>query len=347
MGYRDFRVNLKRLVKSNQADPKDFVFKYCRCAQLWDSPYIHWNADILGCCFSYTRPFSSGSFSNILERMNIGYLAETRKILLGELPREAMSQENPCYVCSDMNDSDIFPSIKNYIQSRYKGKAILSSEDITFIQLEFTTNCQLNCPGCWRNLFPMKDILPRGYLKPDDLRTLLENSDLKHLKKIDYTLNGESLLNPHFVELLKICYDHSIETLADIGLNFNYITDEQIEAIVDAKVHHIRIALDGVRQETYSRYRINGNFDKVIENIKRLQAYKQKVNSKYPRLIWGMIGFNWNVREIWIARKMAEDLGMKFHIKRNSASKVDQFTSENELIYLKHYEEIEREKREE
>ena len=111
----------------------------------------------------------------------------------------------------------------------------------------------------------------------------------------------------------------------------------------------IILSIDGASQETYSKYRVGGNFDKVIENIKRLQAYKQKVNSKYPRLIWGMIGFNWNVREIWIARKMAEDLGMEFHIKRNSASKVDQFTSENELIYLKHYEEIEieREKREE
>ena len=49
-----------------------------------------------------------------------------------------------------------------------------------------------------------------------------------------------------------------------------------MKAIVDTKMHFIRLSIDGASQETYSRYRVNGNFDRVIENIKRLQAYKQK-----------------------------------------------------------------------
>ena len=63
-------------------------------------------------------------------------------------------------------------------------------------------------------------------------------------------------------------------------------------------MHFIRLSIDGASQETYSRYRVNGNFDRVIENIKRLQAYKQKVGSEYPDLTWYMTGFNWNIHEI-------------------------------------------------
>ena len=326
------KINTSSIVENSSPNNSDIMLP-TRCTFLWDQPIVHWNGDILGCCINYNRPFSSGSFSNILERMNSQYLIETRKILLDKLPLEAMSRENPCYDCYTLRDQNIFTPAKNYIQAHYKDKSILKSEDITFIRLELTTSCQLNCPGCWRNISPIKNNITRGYLKPNDLKTLLENSDLKHITKLNLSANGESLLNPHFIELLKICYNHNIETSADTGFNLNHITDEQIEAIVDTKMDFICLSIDGASQETYSRYRINGNFDKVIENIKRLQAYKQKVNSKYPKLLWKMIIFNWNIHEIDKARKMAEELDIDFCLSKNSCDFVDNLTLENKKIF--------------
>ena len=327
MSYQD---NLKKF----RQDPQNYILKP-QCIFLWSDPIIHWNGDILGCCINYNGVFSKGNknFTNILERMNSKYLIEIRKILLDELPLEVMSRENPCYNCYTIREEVIFSSIKKYIQALYKGKSILTSEDMTAIRLEFTTSCQLKCPGCWRNSLLIKNIITQGYLKPNDLKTLLEDSGLNHLKLIICTANGESLLNPHFVELLKICYDHNIQTSADTGFNLNHITDEQIEVIVDTKMPSIILSIDGASQETYSKYRVGGNFDKVIENIKRLQAYKQKVGSEYPELLWRMIIFNWNIHEIDTARKMAKDLGIDFTITKNNAPFVDTLTPENEHIY--------------
>ena len=81
MSYQD---NLKKF----RQDPQNYILKP-QCIFLWSDPIIHWNGDILGCCLNYNRPFSSGSFSNILERMNSRYFIEVRKILLGELPLDS------------------------------------------------------------------------------------------------------------------------------------------------------------------------------------------------------------------------------------------------------------------
>ena len=327
MSYYD---NLKKFRKN----PQKQILRP-QCTSLWEHPIIHWNGDILGCCLNFTRPFSygNGNFTNIMDRMNSVHLIETRKILLDEAPLDSMSRENPCYECYTIRDQTIFSSIKNWIYIHYRNKSILTSEDMTAIRLEFTTSCQLKCPGCWRMHPFVKNKIAYGHLKPNDLRILLEDGGLNHLKLITCAANGESLLNPHFVELLQICHEHDIELTNDTGFNFNHITDEQIEAIVDTKMDFICLSIDGTSQETYSRYRINGNFDKVIENIKRLQAYKRKVGSEYPELLWSMIGFNWNIHEIDTARKMAEDLDMRFELKRNFAVDIDHLTPKNECIY--------------
>ena len=332
LSYRRSLEKLKELsLSKNNTKLEIFNFKP-RCKRLWEETIINWNGDIIGCNINYTRPFSEGNsnFSNILNRMNSRYLIETRSILLDELSNEFMSQENPCYDCYTFKDKDILTLTKQYIQAHYKNKIILSSEDITFIQLEFTTHCQLKCSGCWRCDPLLYKNIPDGHLLPENLKTLFEDGKLDHLQTINISFNGEGLMNPHFAELLHICYDYGIKTIAPIGFNFNYITDEQIEAIVDTKLSPIRLSIDGASQETYSKYRVDGNFDKVIENIKRLQAYKQKVGSEYPELTWYMVAFNWNIHEADKAQKMAEELGIEFKLVSNCFPKVDKLTLENE-----------------
>ena len=332
ISYRKSLEKLRELsVEKTNTEVEIFNFKP-RCKRLWEETIINWNGDIIGCNTNYTRPFSEGNnnFSNMLSRMNSQYLYETRSILLNKLPLESMSQMNPCYDCYTFKDKNILAHTKKYIQTYYKDKTILSSKDITFIQLEFTTKCQLKCSGCWRCDPFLYKTIPEGHLLPENLKTLLEDSGLNHLQTINVSFNGEGLMNPHFAELLHICYNHKVKTIAPIGFNFNHITDEQIEAIVDTKLTPIRLSIDGASQETYSQYRIGGNFDRVIENIKRLQAYKQKVGSEYPELTWYMVAFNWNIHEADKARKMAEELGVGFRLVSNCFPKVDTLTPENE-----------------
>jgi hypothetical protein len=75
------------------------------------------------------------------------------------------------------------------------------------------------------------------------------------------------------------------------------------------------ISIDGASQEIYSLYRVNGNFNTVIENIKKLNYYKQKYNSKFPELLWQYVLMEHNENDVVKAKMMAKELNMRIWFK--------------------------------
>jgi MoaA/NifB/PqqE/SkfB family radical SAM enzyme len=74
-------------------------------------------------------------------------------------------------------------------------------------------------------------------------------------------------------------------------------------------------SIDGASNETYQLYRVKGNFDTVIENVRKINRFKQQQHSDYPQLTWQFVVFGHNEHEIPVARRLASDLGMKFSPK--------------------------------
>src|SRR5262249_4945805 len=70
-------------------------------------------------------------------------------------------------------------------------------------------------------------------------------------------------------------------------------------------------------QETYEIYRRGGNYNTVIENVRRINKCKRKYRSDLPALLWQFVAFGHNEHEIPKARKLAKKLGMSFHVKLN------------------------------
>jgi len=77
----------------------------------------------------------------------------------------------------------------------------------------------------------------------------------------------------------------------------------------------LRCSIDGASQETYSQYRINGNFEQVIANIRTLNKFKESYGTRYPKLTWQFIVFGFNEDEIHKAEALACELDMTFSIK--------------------------------
>jgi MoaA/NifB/PqqE/SkfB family radical SAM enzyme len=95
----------------------------------------------------------------------------------------------------------------------------------------------------------------------------------------------------------------------------NTAKEDVLEGLVKYKFRRLTCSIDGASNETYKLYRIRGNFDKVIENIKRINSYKKKYRSKYPLLTWQFVVFGHNEHEISLARKLAATLNMRFYLK--------------------------------
>lgn len=172
--------------------------------------------------------------------------------------------------------------------------------------IEACSLCQLNCRDCYMRKDDKNCIIGNGYLKFKDFKKFIEKHP--YIKDIELSLSGEIFLNPELLEIIKYAYEKNVKLTAFNGVNFNTVSDEMLEALVKYKFTGITFSIDGTSQKTYEMYRRNGNFDKVIENIKKLNKYKEKYNSKFPILNWQYIVFEHNKHEIIETTKLKEEL---------------------------------------
>ena len=180
-----------------------------------------------------------------------------------------------------------------------------------FISVEASTLCQLKCLHCnIRNDF---GIIGKGFLKYIDFKKFLDNHEF--IKRIELSSYGEIFLNPELSEIIKYAHSKKVELTANSGVNFNTVKDEMLELLVKCKFNSLCIAVDGASQEIYSQYRVNGNFDTVISNIKKLNKYKMKYNSEFPKLRWQYVIMSHNECEVAKAKILAKALDMEIFFK--------------------------------
>lgn len=189
------------------------------------------------------------------------------------------------------------------------------------LRLEATAKCQLKCPLCLTGTHYHRkhSAVGWGHLQVDKFRSFLEkNPQIQSLELSNY---GELFLHPHIKEILEIAYQKNITLTALNGTNLNHLPDEVAELLVRYKFRKMKVSIDGASQETYQQYRVGGKFEQVIENIRKINFYKKKYQSPYPKLKWQFIVFGHNEHELPKAKKMAQELNMSFKAKLNYSPK--------------------------
>jgi len=181
------------------------------------------------------------------------------------------------------------------------------------IRLDLSTHCQLKCPSCPTAQGKIDSELGSGFVSFDQFRDLIENNpELLHVELSNW---GESLLNPQLPLILETAYRHNVIVTISNGANLNTVKPEALEAIVKYRVRQITCSIDGASQETYSQYRINGDYNRVIANIRSINHHKRVHRTQFPILLWQFVAFGHNQHEIPRARALAAELGMEFYVK--------------------------------
>jgi MoaA/NifB/PqqE/SkfB family radical SAM enzyme len=200
------------------------------------------------------------------------------------------------------------------------------------IKLEACSMCQLNCIHCptvemlqinglakdsksYRKEAARKSTIGWGSLAFSNFKQLIDNNP--HIRRIELSNFGEIFLNPELPLMLRYAYEKGVILTAQNGVNLNNITDEMIECLVKYRFHNISVSIDGASQKTYSMYRRGGDFDRVLQNIRRINSLKEKCRSKYPKLSWSFIIFGHNEHEILKAKRIARELCMEFFTQLN------------------------------
>lgn len=226
---------------------------------------------------------------------------------------------------SKLNNKRIWNYVKlmaSYYISKTTGKAFINAKP-TSLEIEPTTSCNLRCPQC-----------------PSGLREFTRNTgmlDLPLYKKIiDEThqelvwlilyFQGEPFLNKQFLEFVKYAAQKNIYTAT--SSNAHYFTDDMAKATVESGLDRLIISIDGTSQDTYGKYRIGGNVEKVIEGTEKLLFWKKKLKSKTPHIIWQFIVFKHNEHQLPEIKKLAKQVGVD-ELGIKTAQIYDYQTSDN------------------
>jgi len=186
-----------------------------------------------------------------------------------------------------------------------------SGRGVSAVRLEASSVCQLKCPLCSTGRGETKDsVVGGGFLRFDDFRRFVEMNP--RVKSIELSNFGEIFLNPELKDILRYAHSKKIGLYAMNGVNLNTAGDDILEALVVYGFRILNVSIDGASDDTYSLYRRGGDFNRVIDNIRKINSYKKKHGSGLPYINWQFVLFGHNEHELPAAKMMAKELGMEF-----------------------------------
>jgi radical SAM protein with 4Fe4S-binding SPASM domain len=193
----------------------------------------------------------------------------------------------------------------------------------TIVEIEPTTSCNLRCPQCPSGLREFSR--ETGMLDLTLYKKIIDEISPELVYVILY-FQGEPFLNKSFLEFVKYAAQKNIYTAT--SSNAHYFTDEMAKATVESGLDRLIISIDGTSQETYSKYRVGGDLEKVIEGTKKLLKWKKELNRSTPHIIWQFIAFKHNEHQIPELKKLAKEIGVN-ELGIKTAQIYDYQTSDN------------------
>ncbi|MDR3039054.1 MAG: radical SAM protein [Candidatus Adiutrix sp.] len=167
--------------------------------------------------------------------------------------------------------------------------------------LEIITHCNLRCPMCSNGNGRSYD--EKGQIMSFPTFKRLWDKIRKRVNLLVLVGQGESFMHPNIYDILKLV----APTPVHIDTNANLKLDA--ERIVRSSLQTLIFSVDGVDQRTYEQYRVGGNFEKVLANIRAVVQAKKNLG-RGPVTVFKYVVFKHNEAYLEEAEKLARQLGV-------------------------------------
>lgn len=170
-----------------------------------------------------------------------------------------------------IKDTNFIKAGYSYLKSTIAGSVKTDYMPLS-IGAELTNNCNLHCPECSSGSDMMTR--SRGFMDIDLFNKVI--SELSpYLFNINLYFQGEPMLHPLFFSFVKD--SRKINTI--VSTNGHFLSVGNSEKIVKSGLSKLIISLDGLDQNTYSAYRMNGCVNTVLDGLKNVTTAKEKYSS--------------------------------------------------------------------
>ncbi len=192
---------------------------------------------------------------------------------------------------------------RSYNRSKRSGRAELNSKPFA-ISIEPTTACNLGCPECPSGLrqFNRKT----GNLKLDLFKKVIDQMK-EHLIYLTFYFQGEPYINPDFLDMVK--YANKSKIYTSTSTNAHFLNKDNAIRTIESGLDKLIVSVDGTTQETYEKYRINGDLNKALEGIREVVKWKTKLKSNKPKVVMQFLVVKHNEHQILEAKKLAKNIG--------------------------------------
>ena len=204
-----------------------------------------------------------------------------------------------------------------------------SGETVEWIDIELTSYCNIDCPGCFRQVKRKKvnHILNKDVLTYKQIKKWITKEKFPNCKLINFCGSiDEPTLHPELLQIL----DHFDGVNINISSNGSTKTKSFWKKLGERKIS-VFFGVDGTDQESLEKYRIGSNFKKVQTNWRSFIKAGGKAT-------WQFIAFEHNEHLIENAKHMAKEEGFEnfrliySHRDENKESKTIQREEEQEIV---------------
>jgi len=206
-----------------------------------------------------------------------------RRLAEGRLPIDGCSR------CCDLRMADKDEAARRAETRRLPG----------FVMVENTSACNLRCASCPRTA--IRNLRGKLSMSLDDVGRVADELAACGVRQIGYLNLGEPFLSKRIRRELEIIRRKSLGITINTSTNALAIdSDEKRDAalLIDA----MQVSIDGVSQQTVTRYQRGSDFQRAYDNMRALVAYRDAQGLARPTIIWKYLLFWWNDRKRYLER---------------------------------------------
>ncbi|MGR0482552.1 MAG: radical SAM protein [Candidatus Electronema sp. V4] len=177
----------------------------------------------------------------------------------------------------------------------YTGLNILKFLRMRHLVVRVDTNwlCNLKCRMCHFSDPSLKTLPPMRI----DLFQKIANDIFPKALWLYMSCRAEPFMTKNFGDFLKIASRYNVPHFG-VMTNGQLLNEDRINELIDCNVKELGVSIDGATRETYEMIRINGKFERLLDNLALLNSIKKKRKSKYPLLRLNYVVMKENVNEL-------------------------------------------------
>jgi MoaA/NifB/PqqE/SkfB family radical SAM enzyme len=141
-----------------------------------------------------------------------------------------------------------------------------SVQDLSFLWLEITAKCNLECVHCYADSDPRQDLF--GYMQTEHWLSILRESADLGCKQVQF-IGGEPTLHPGLARMISFAFESGYRFI-EVFTNASVLNESLLQTFAEYRVH-VAISFYSDDPETHDLItKHKGSFNRTVTGIKRL-----------------------------------------------------------------------------